>query len=267
MSESGQDLPDDVREALVDLAATPTLLVALDFDGVLAPLVDHAEDSRPLPRSAAAVKVLAGLPRTTTAFISGRALGSLRQVASPEAETLLIGSHGAETWTGPDAPALELEPGQASALEQATAVVDSVAASHEGTSAEYKPAGVVLHTRLAAPEVAEAAVREARAQLGHIQGLHLSDGKSVLEVSVVKADKGQGLGQLRSLTGATAALFAGDDVTDEFAFRALEPQDVGIKVGPGDTAARFRVGTPETFALVLEELAHLRANAPSKGDA
>ncbi|GAA1348104.1 trehalose-phosphatase [Arthrobacter roseus] len=264
MSDSVPSIPADLRVALGELAETHTLLVALDFDGVLAPLVDHAADSRPLPGSAAAVKLLANMPRTTTAYISGRALGSLREVASPEAETLLIGSHGAETWTGPDAAPLTLEPEQTRALEEATIVIESVASAHEGTSAEYKPAGVVLHTRLASPEAAEAATGDARARLGHISGLHLGDGKSVLEVSVIKADKGQGLGRLRNLTGATAALFAGDDVTDEFAFRALGQKDVGIKVGPGDTAARFRVESPHAFTLVLEELVRLRADATGR---
>ncbi len=261
MAEPVSDFPADLRVALGELAETQTLLVALDFDGVLAPLVDHAEDSRPLPGSAAAVKLLTTLPRTSTAYISGRALGSLREVASPETETLLIGSHGAETWTGPDAAPLTLDPEQTRALEDATIVIESVASEHEGTSAEYKPAGVVLHTRLAAPGVAEAAVGEARARLTDIADLHLSDGKSVLEVSVIEVDKGQGLNQLKELTVATAVLFAGDDVTDEFAFRALGQKDVGIKVGPGDTAARFRVESPHVFTLILEELAHLRTEA------
>ena len=58
----------------------------MDFDGTMAPIVDHADDARPLPRSAAAFAGLAALPRTTTALISGRALASLRAVASPPAD-------------------------------------------------------------------------------------------------------------------------------------------------------------------------------------
>ena len=53
----------------------------MDFDGTISPLVDHAGDARPLPRSATAFAGLAALPRTTTALISGRALASLRAVA------------------------------------------------------------------------------------------------------------------------------------------------------------------------------------------
>ena len=103
MSES---LSPELLSALATAAATDTLLVALDFDGTMSPLVDRAEDARALPGSAAALRELAQLPHTTTALISGRALDSLRLVASPEPETLLIGSHGAETWTGRNAPSL-----------------------------------------------------------------------------------------------------------------------------------------------------------------
>ena len=46
--------------ALAELARVPTLLVALDFDGVLAPIVQDPSTSRPLPGSAAAVRGAGG---------------------------------------------------------------------------------------------------------------------------------------------------------------------------------------------------------------
>lgn len=261
MAEPGARPGPGLRDALEALARTERLLVALDFDGVLAPIVEHAADARPLPDSAAAVRVLAGLPGTTTAYISGRALASLRLVGSPDERTLLIGSHGGEVFTGPDSAPLALDAGQAAALAAATAVVERVVAGNPGTVLEAKPAGVVLHTRTAADDVAAAATAQARALLEQIPGVHLSDGKRVLETSVISADKGQGIELLRAFTGAGAVLFAGDDVTDENAFRVLGGQDVGIKVGPGATAARYRVDSPQAFAGVLALLAELRAGA------
>lgn len=253
-------LEPDLRAALQTLAATPHLLVALDFDGTLSPLVERAEDARALPASAAAVRALSGLPDTTTALISGRALDSLRAVAEPSAETMLIGSHGAETWTGPDGAPLALTPEQAELRARAVDVIEGIVAAHEGTRIEFKPAGVVLHTRTATDDVAEAAVAAARAELARVEGLSVTDGKRVLEISVIKADKGQGLALLREASGATAVLFAGDDVTDEHAQRTLGRHDVGIRIGPGDTAAPFTVATPEDFAEVLQELVVLRSS-------
>lgn len=255
-----------LQAALRALASTPRLLVALDFDGTLAPLVERAEDARALPQSASALRALADLPDTTTALISGRALGSLRAVADPPAQTMLIGSHGAETWTGPNGVPLTLTPEQADLLARATEVVERTVAAHDGTLIESKPAGVVLHTRTASDDVAEAAVAAARTELARLEGLGVTDGKRVLEVSVVKADKGQGLALLREATGATAVLFAGDDVTDEHAHRTLGAGDVGIRIGPGETAASFTVEAPEDLAEALHELVVLRtSSAPSRG--
>lgn len=255
MSEA---LSPELLSALATAAATDTLLVALDFDGTMSPLVDRAEDARALPGSAAALRELAQLQHTTTALISGRALDSLRLVASPEPETLLIGSHGAETWTGPDGAPLELTPSQAEILRSATDAVRKVVDAHPGTLLELKPAGVVLHTRTADAETAESAASVARTELSSLEGVHLSDGKNVLELSVVQADKGKGLQSLRELTGATAVVFAGDDVTDEHAFKTLTAPDVGIKVGDGKTAAHYRITSPEQLVEVLQELVTLR---------
>jgi trehalose 6-phosphate phosphatase len=65
---------------------------------------------------------------------------------------------------------------------------------------------------------------------------------------------------LRDEVGADVVAYLGDDVTDEFAFRALGPADVTVKVGPGDTAARFRVESPEDAAEALR-LLHDRRSA------
>lgn len=254
-----ESLSPELLSALATAAATDTLLIALDFDGTMSPLVDRAEDARALPASAAALRELAQLPRTTTALISGRALDSLRLVASPEPETLLIGSHGAETWTGPDGAPLELTASQTELLRRATDAVQQVVDAHPGTLLELKPAGVVLHTRTADTDTAESAASTARRTLSTMEGVHLSEGKNILELSVVQADKGKGLQSLRELTGATAVVFAGDDVTDEHALKTLTAPDVGIKVGDGQTAAHYRIASPEQLVLVLEELVTLRS--------
>lgn len=254
-----ESLSPELLSALATAAATEALLIALDFDGTMSPLVDRAEDARALPASAAALRELAQLPRTTTALISGRALDSLRLVASPEPETLLIGSHGAETWTGPDGAPLELTASQTELLRRATDAVQQVVDAHPGTLLELKPAGVVLHTRTADTDTAESAASTARRTLSTMEGVHLSEGKNILELSVVQADKGKGLQSLRELTGATAVVFAGDDVTDEHALKTLTAPDVGIKVGDGQTAAHYRIASPEQLVLVLEELVTLRS--------
>ena len=259
-------LTPELREALRRIARTEHLLVAMDFDGTMAPIVDRAPDARPLPRSAAAFAGLAVLPRTTTALISGRALASLREVASPPVDTLLIGSHGAEAWLGPGSTELSLEEDQKALLEEVRAELADIVAHAPGTSLEYKPAGVVLHTRQAPDDVAEDAVAAAKSVLQDRRGVFLKEGKRVLETSVVHASKGEGVAFLRQATGATAVLFAGDDVTDEDAFGRLEPSDVGVKVGLDFTQAQYRVEAPLHVAELLEALLQERSIAVAEED-
>jgi trehalose 6-phosphate phosphatase len=252
-------LSPELREAVRRVAQTDHLLVALDFDGTISPIVDRAGDARPLPRSAAAFAGLAALPRTTTALLSGRALASLRAVASPPVDTLLIGSHGAEAWLGPGSAELTLDEGQRRLLAEVRGVLEEIVDQAPGTLLEDKPAGVVLHTRLAEDDVAEDAVAAARSVLQDRKGVFLKTGKRVLETSVVNASKGEGLTFLRQITGATAVLFAGDDVTDEDALGRLESGDVGVKVGLDFTQAEFRVESPVHVAELLEALLQERS--------
>jgi trehalose 6-phosphate phosphatase len=62
---------------------------------------------------------------------------------------------------------------------------------------------------------------------------------------------------LRSELGAAGTLYLGDDVTDEDAFRALPEGDVTVKVGDGETAARYRVTDTDGALEVLRRLADL----------
>jgi trehalose 6-phosphate phosphatase len=119
---------------------------------------------------------------------------------------------------------------------------------------EGKPAGIVVHVRGADPAVGERVLDAVRSGPARLPGVTATEGKAVLEMAVVQVSKGSAIDTLRERLGADAVLFVGDDVTDETAFARLRPGDVGIKVGDGETAARYRVGTPDDVTLVLEQL-------------
>ena len=84
-------------------------------------------------------------------------------------------------------------------------------------------------------------------------------GKNVIEFSVRSTTKGEAVEHLRRYTDATAVLYAGDDVTDEDAFAALGPGDLGLKSGVGETAATYRVAGPTEVAAALTLLSRARA--------
>jgi len=241
-------------EAVRLLAACEPLLLALDFDGVCAPLVDDPTQSRMLPGTRTALEALAAAG-CQIALVSGRALASLRAAADPAPGWLLVGGHGAEVGDG-DGSAPLLTEDELQLLGTVTAEVDAVVQAHPGTTSEHKPTGVVLHTRLAEEARSRAAVEAVTSGPGARPGVHQRTGHDVVELMVVVADKGSAVQALQARTDATSVLYVGDDVTDEDAFRALDPLagDVGVKVGPGDTAAGYRVAAEADVTRLLEEL-------------
>ncbi|MCU1419389.1 trehalose-phosphatase [Mycetocola sp.] len=246
--------------ALEQLATCDHLLVALDFDGTLAPFVDRPEDARALPEARLAVERLLEVSHTTVAFVSGRAVDSLQLASEAPAGVLLVGSHGAEyRFDGVDAhPPLDAE--DADRLGALTTGFLGFSDAHPGARIERKPAGFAVHTRGLEPEAAFLAEDEARRIVADVcPDATVRDGKDVLEFSVLDATKGDAIVHLRDYTGATAVLYAGDDVTDEDAFAVLGTGDLALKTGEGPTMAPFRVGSPAEVAEVLDRLARFRA--------
>ena len=252
-------LPAGLGEALPRLAHTPSLLVALDFDGTLAPIVDDPAEARALPEARTAILRLLAARRTSVAVISGRALDSLITVADLPETVDLVGSHGIEFRLDGTRSVVTLSEAERVRLGQLRRAIGEVADAFEGVWLESKPAGVALHTRLAADSDGDAAVQQALERGAEVSGITTRHGSKVIEFSVRAGDKGEAIDRLRRQAGATAILFAGDDVTDEDAFAALGPTDVGLKVGAGPTLAGFRVPGPAEVPPVLELLADLRS--------
>lgn len=258
-------VPENLVGALRDLANVDTLLVALDFDGTLAPHVDEPEDARAVAGSREAVQRLLEQNGVRVALVSGRALVSLRHVADPPERVLLTGSHGVEVQL--DTPGIELDlvTAELEQLETLARVLERISAPVEGAWIERKPAGLALHTRLTTPQEGQAVQRQARSEVDELlPGLTVREGKNVLEFSVRTSNKGEALERLRQHTGADAILYAGDDVTDEDGFAALRPNDLGLKIGPGESLAGYRVRGPEEVAQVLALLADFRAVAATR---
>jgi trehalose 6-phosphate phosphatase len=237
--------------------------VALDFDGTLAPLEDDPMSARALPVAATAVAALAALPDTPVAFVSGRSLHDLREIAehADDAQIFLAGSHGAEFWV-PGVGAIDTyDDDAAHALrdelrDQMTAEVGDL----EGVWVEPKTFGFGIHTRVASDADAETA-RDAADRLVQTRAPHWRrrTGHNIVEYSFRHEGKDSAIAALRERLGATAVLFAGDDVTDEDALASLGPSDLGIRVGDGDTAASVRVGSIQELAAALNLLARMRA--------
>jgi trehalose-phosphatase len=228
-----------------------TALVAFDVDGVLAPLVDHADDSELLPGARDALVRLAGF--TSVAIVSGRALESLDRLFAFPPDLHVIGSHGLEE-RGAAAPALD--DGERYTFDQLDIIATRGAeAAGDGAWVEYKPASVVLHTRSADQSLAQPAVRAVTDLARMIDGAQVKPGSAVVELLARTASKGEALLGLARRLDRSPIVYLGDDMTDEDAFRVMAADDISIRVGAGDSAATYRLDGPPAVARLLDALA------------
>lgn len=242
-------------ERLRSIASTPILLVACDFDGTLAPIVNHPADARPDEEASLAVTALANMPHTHGAIISGRALADLSSMVRGTDKLWLVGSHGAEFEAGifTALPAAKIE-----LLARVRGELVRLSADIDGVFIEDKPASVAFHYRNADPQRVAPVVRRILDGPGRWEGVITRPGHMVVELSVAPGDKGRALTAIRHRVGATAVVFLGDDATDEDAFGVLSPTDLGIKIGPGETRAEHRVDSIDAVPHLLARLMLLR---------
>jgi trehalose 6-phosphate phosphatase len=242
-------LPAELDQALAAVAGCRPLLVASDYDGVLARLRDVPSAAVPEPGVAEVLARLAAVDGVTVALVSGRGVADLRTTSGLTGPYRWVGSHGAE-FDGPLTSEL------AAQRDDLAALLAPVVAATASARLEIKPASVAVHVRQVTDrDVATALLDEVRTLVD--SSLTMKPGKDVLELAVTDADKGSALLCLAGELGAVATVYLGDDVTDEDGFRALGGSDVTVKIGEGRTDARYRVPDPAGALAVLERLAVL----------
>lgn len=254
---------DRVAHWRSERAAAGRMLLALDFDGTLAPIVPDPADAWLLPAVVAPLQRLSGRADTTIAIVTGRALVDARRRV-PIDEIYFAGNHG-----------LEIEgPGVESVHPDALATVDRIAACgaelraefarDDGVIIEEKRLSLSVHYRMVEDAERERSIQERVARICNpIPGVRLTDGKKVVELRPdVDWHKGRALQylmeQLLDANDNVPVLFIGDDRTDEDAFRVLADARDAVVVGdppPRWASARTHVRSPEEVAELLERLA------------
>lgn len=222
------------------------VIVASDFDGTLAPLVDDPGASELDPVAGPALLRLAGLPGVTVAIVSGRARPQLIGFFPPGSPFLFIGEHGNDSGPGGDTAAT-VPPEMADRLR-------SSAQELPGSWVEEKGHSVAIHYRKADPAEAERVVAPLTMWAEGLDHVTVMSGKKILEISTGSRNKGDAVESLRQDLSPDRVIFLGDDVTDETVFIRLLPGDIGIKVGPGESAAGFRVAGIGDVGPILVEL-------------
>jgi trehalose 6-phosphate phosphatase len=231
---------------LLDLAREPRhAAILLDIDGTLAPIVDNPEESRVPDETRAELRRLAA-KYALVGCLTGRTAAQAFEIVGVD-EIEYIGEHG-----------LELS-------EEAEEWIDRLdeICRESFWPAERKRLTVAFHYRSVEDEDAAVAQLEQIAERAREEGLVAKWGRKVLEVRPpVDAHKGTAVVHMLRRRGIDRALFAGDDLTDLDAFRAMDDLPLGVKIavaseeGPTELAAEadIIVGGP---AELLELLRHL----------
>ncbi|MCX3061609.1 trehalose-phosphatase [Streptomyces beihaiensis] len=217
------------REGLAAVVARPSRsVIALDFDGTLAPIVDDPEQARAHPGAVPALAALA--PKVASvAVITGRpAAVAVRYggfAGAPGLDRLVVlGHYGAERWdaaTG-TVKAPDPDPGVAAARAELPRVLAESGLSHD-TYIEEKGRAVAVHTRRAPdPQTAFEVLRGPLTALAGRHGLVVEPGRMVLELRPPGVDKGVALTAYVREVGAESVLYAGDDLGDLAAYAAVE---------------------------------------------
>ncbi|MHC3469141.1 trehalose-phosphatase [Streptomyces sp. 7R007] len=203
-------------------------VIALDFDGTLAPIVADPEQARAHPDAVPALAALA--PRVAAiAVVTGRPAGVAVRYGGfagvPGLEHLVVlGHYGAERWdaVSGEVSAPAPHPGVAAVRSELPGFLDRIGA-WQGTWIEEKGRAVAVHTRRAAdPQAAFEALRGPLADLATRHGLIVEPGRMVLELRPPGMDKGVALLDYVRRTDAAAVLYAGDDLGDLPAFAAVD---------------------------------------------
>lgn len=249
-------------------------LIALDYDGTLAPIVDVPSQARPHPAALPALRRLAA-GVGTLAIITGRPapaaveLGGFGDIPG----LIVIGHHGWERWeagvlTSPPSP-----PGVEVARDRLPKIL---AGAPDGTWVEDKGHALVVHTRRTAdPEQALRMLAAPLADLAAETGLTSAPGRMVIEVRPLGIDKGTGLTDLAIERDAASVLFAGDDLGDLPAFAAVRAlrasgrQGVTVASASGEVtalaeAADLVVDGPDGVSALLVALADALPPAPAR---
>jgi trehalose 6-phosphate phosphatase len=209
-------------EGLSAIRARPReALIGFDFDGTLSPIVDDPAAARAHPGVASALRLLAPLVGTV-AVITGRPAATAVELGGfADIEGLLVlGQYGRERWENGELETPEPPPGVAEARAKLPQIL---ANAPEGVTIEDKGLALAVHTRRAAePQVALERLRSIIEALAERTGLVVEPGRYVLELRPPGMDKGAALRALVAERGATAVLFAGDDLGDLAAFDAID---------------------------------------------
>ncbi len=239
-------LSNDLPAVSARLKSACHILLALDFDGTLAPIRDSPEKVFMPQGTAAILGKLAASQQVSVAIVSGRAVFDLKRKVN--LDVTYAGNHGLEI----EGPGISFVHSDARMLQEtvdhACWDVEAAVQTVRGVRIERKGLTATVHCRQAPVylrEWIEAAVRFTLRP--YDSRLTMRPALEAWEICPrLDWTKGSALKFLLDHMGCTCPLLvcAGDDAADEEMF-AVRPEAISIRVGPhSPTRARYYVSGP-----------------------
>jgi trehalose-phosphatase len=258
-----------VSPALAARLSGSPLAIFLDIDGTLAPIAPRPDAARVPPETLVIVAELTHLRDVHVAVVTGRSVDAARRLV-PLDHVGVIGNHGFEILGDDGAMIVTPEALRfRDALDAAGARLAEIERRYPSVVVEDKTWTLSLHYRLAPREIVPDVTRLVTSAASDL-GLLVTSGKEVLELRPpIAVNKGTAVVELAKRLGAldpdAAAIYIGDDRTDEDAFHALRAaaaHGVALRVGHPEqgerTNAEFFVESPAQVSDFLHALAAIR---------
>lgn len=248
----------DHFEDILDITRKFSTILCLDYDGTLTPIVDNPEDAVLTDDMRGVVKKLAG--KLPVAIVSGRGLDFIKKQVQLD-EVYYAGSHGFEI-SGPEGFHHEKEEARnvLGLLDDTEKKLQQLLEDVQGLRIERKKYGIAVHYRQVQEDKVPYVKEKIDQLLDDEQRLKEGRGKMVIDLKPnIEWDKGRAVDfisdHLTSGKRESAALYIGDDITDEDAFHAIE-NGAGILVGSHDeqSAADYRLEDVDEVKRFLELL-------------
>jgi len=243
---NGRAILDPEGKQVLKGFLTRRTLMAFDYDGTLAPIVNDPSEARMSARTAELLQAIAR--RYPTVVISGRARRDVQRFLLGIPLLEVIGNHGFESFGAPPRAALRTVAGWRDVLKP-------LLAEAPGIFIEDKRFSLAIHYRQA-PD-ATAAEQRISAAVESLGPVRIVGGKAVVNVLPAEAPhKGNALLRLCERLGCPHAIYVGDDDTDEDVFALNQPDRIlTVRVGSErSSAATYRLHRQADIELLLSAM-------------
>ncbi len=216
----------------------------LDYDGTLSEICDDPMQAFPHPAVPELLPRL--MARAPLWIITGRHLRDLGKLLPLTVQA--VGLHGVqEGFSGGEYKATMPEAARQAILEMKNTVPQM-----EEIRVEDKEHAFAVHYR-GAKKVADVKASLSQWLLNTPDELVVIHGKDVVELRPEGISKGHAVSRIAKAHQQHQPVYIGDDTTDEEAFKALGQNAVTIKVGDGETAARYRLPNVASVIAYLQK--------------